>query len=121
MKMKIKAAIAAMLLAANAQAATENQWSYASNGFSELANWTIEDGKIVNSSVCSYESEDNQRFMACLDGAREIFAYECLMKANDKYCNAYREISSNPAFIQHRKSVNSAPFSPEAKKIDKGL
>lgn len=99
----------------------EKQSSYVSNGLNEIATWIITDGKVQPQTICIREKV-SVRFMKCLDGAREIFAYGCLAQANDSYCDAYRWISKKPEYLNYRRQTYlNAPFSTEAKKIDPNL
>ena len=96
----------------------EKQSTYVSNGLNEIATWIISDGKVKPETICIREKA-SVRFMRCLNGAREIFAYGCLVQANDNYCDAYRWVSKDSEYLNYRREIYlSSPFSTEAKKLD---
>ncbi|MDH0897675.1 MULTISPECIES: hypothetical protein [unclassified Pseudomonas] len=118
MKNKILAIIALISINTATAATTEIKYSYTSTtGFKEIATWTIKDGNIISESICDNEIKNSIRYYNCLDGARDIMVYICLIESKDYGCDGYREISRMEDYLVHRREVNSAPFSEEAKKF----
>lgn len=119
MKGKTAAIAASMIIMHSAYAdRIERQSTYVRNGMNEIATWIIEDGKVTPETICIRE-ETPGRFMRCLDGAREIFSYGCIMQSDDAYCDAYRWVSKDQKYLNYRREMNlKTPFSSEAKRLD---
>lgn len=118
MKGRIAAIVISTMIMHSAYAdRIERQSTYVSNGMNEIATWVIENEKVQPETICIREKASD-RFMRCLDGAREIFAYGCLMQENDSYCDAYRWASKDKNYLNYRREINlNTPFSSEAKKL----
>lgn len=122
MKGRVAAIVISIMIMHSAYAdRIERQSTYVSNRMNEIATWVIENEKVQPETICIREKASD-RFMRCLDGAREIFAYGCIAQANNSYCDAYRWISKDLEYLKHRREINlNVPFSREAKLLDLDL
>lgn len=99
--------------------ADHSRYTYASStGYQEIATWSTDENGVIPASVCAQEESGSERYLRCLDGAREIMAYLCLIEGQDYACDGYRGVSKRTDYLAYRREVNSAPFSAEAIAFD---